>query len=240
MLAGGRIKTYFCNPKIIEMATSSQNIYLTKREKLHCQKCKKPIPKGQAFVADDEDYNGLCLKCSPFRNYTLLSPGNAALTRRSKKHSALCGVLLFWNQRRRRFERKGQYVEASAIEKAKKECAEDEVARAEKNKKAAVKREIQDKIYIQDFGKAIRVNYPNCPPGREFEISKHACEKYSGRVGRSAAAKQFDDTMIDLAVEAHIRHTETNYDNQFGKGKLKKEIRQDVKGTINKIMMSWV
>lgn len=222
------------------MATSSQNIYLTKREKLHCQKCKKAIPKGKAFVADSEDYNGVCLRCSPFKSYTLLPPGNVALTRRSKKHSTLCGVLLFWNQRRRRYERKGQYVEAVAIELAKKECAADEALRAEKNKKAAAKREVEDKIYIQEFGKAIRVNYPNCPANREFEIAKHACEKYSGRVGRSAAAKQFDDKMIDLAVEAHVRHTETSYDNQFGKGRRKKEIRSDLKATIVRIMQSWM
>ena len=38
-------------------------------------------------------------------------------------------------------------------------------------------------------------------------MAKHACEKYSGRVGRSAAAKSFDATAIDLAVKAHVRHT---------------------------------
>ncbi len=221
------------------MATISQNIYLTKREKLHCKKCKKAIPKGKAFVADEEDYNGLCLACSPFATYKLLAPGNVALTRRSKKHSALCGVLLAWNQRRKRYERKGQYVELQAIIKAKKECAADETVREAKNKKAAEVRLVQDAEYIQEFGKAIRVNYPNCPVKREFEIAKHACEKYSGRVGRSAAAKQFDANMIDLAVEAHIRHTETNYDAQFGKGMLKKEIRAGLSSTIKRIITSW-
>ena len=45
--------------------------------------------------------------------------------------------------------------------------------------------------------------------------------------------------MIDLAVEAHIRHMETNYDAQFGKGKRKKEIRSDVKFDIKRVMMQW-
>jgi len=221
------------------MAVRSQNIYLTKREKLNCFKCKKPIKKGQAFVADNEDYNGLCFTCSPFVGYSLLPPGNAALTRRSKKHSELCGVLLFWNIKRRRYERKGQYVEYSAIEKAKKECAGDEKARAIKNQKAAEVRNAQDSIYIHEFGKAIREYYPKCPLNREFEIAKHACEKYSGRVGRTAAAKQFDVSMIDLAVEAHIRHTETNYEKRFGKGMRKKEIRSDLKETILRMLESW-
>jgi hypothetical protein len=45
--------------------------------------------------------------------------------------------------------------------------------------------------------------------------------------------------MIDLAVEAHIRHAETNYDNQFGKGIGKREIRSNLKYDILKIMGSW-
>lgn len=221
------------------MAITTQNIYLTKREKLHCHKCKKPISKGKAFVAEQEDYNGLCFACSPFAEYEFLPPGNAALTRRSKKHSAMCAVLLEWNNRRRRYERKGQYVEATAIVKAEKECAADKDVRAIKNKKAAEIRVVQDAAYIKDFGKAIREHYPNCPHKREFAIAQHACEKYSGRVGRSAAAKQFDAEMIDRAVEAHIRHAETNYDAQFGKGLRKKEIRAGLSTTIKRILASW-
>lgn len=221
------------------MATAAQNIYLTKREKLSCYRCKKPIPKGNAFVADNEDYNGTCLKCSPFASYTLLPPGDVALTRRSKKYSTLCGVLLFWNHRRRRYERKGQYVEKEAIDKARSECLADAALREEKNKKAALIREKQDAVYIKEFGKAIRAYYPHCPENREFEIATHACEKYSGRVGRTASAKEFDEKMIELAVQAHIRHTETNYDNRFGKGQRKKEIRADLSDTIKRILKSW-
>jgi hypothetical protein len=161
------------------------------------------------------------------------------MTRRSKKHSKYCGVVLEWNQRRKRHERKGQYVEAEAIEKAKAECAADEAKRAIKNEKAAKVREVQDKAYILAFGKAIRAYYPNCPPQREYEIAAHACEKHSGRVGRTANAKQFDSKMIELAVVAHIRHAETTYDNEFGKGKIKREIRAELNPTIRKILAGW-
>ena len=205
--------------KNTHLATASQNIYLTKREKLKCAKCHASIAKGKEFVGETEKSEGTCFACSDFVGYTLLPPGNAALTRRSKKHSDKCGVLLTWNQRRKRYERKGQYIEASAIEKAKIECASDQKVRDQKNEKAAIIREKQDKIYIKDFAVAIRAVYPSCPIGREFKIAQHACEKHSGRVGRTANAKKFDKQMIDLAVEAHIRHIETNYDAQFGKGK---------------------
>ncbi len=221
------------------MATIAQNIFLTKKEKLKCKCCGNAVLKGQAFVAESETAKGTCFDCSPFAGYTLLPPGDAALTRRSKKHSDICGVLLTWNQRRKRFERKGQYVQADAISKAKVECVADEAKRALKNKKAAEVRVVQDREYILEFALAIKRRYVNCPQGRELDIAEHACEKYSGRVGRTANAKLFDAKMIDLAVEAHIRHTETNYDNQFGKGKKKVEIRSDVKSTINAVMFRW-
>lgn len=224
---------------IFFLATTVQNIFLTKKEKLTCKDCHKPIVLGQAFVAENENSRGTCFECSPFVDYTLLPPGDAALTRRSKKHSDLCGVLFSWNQRRRRFERKGQYVQLSAINVAKWECKADKTVRAEKNAKAAIVRAEKDKEYIQLFGEAIRKEYPNCPSDRELEIAEHACEKYSGRVGRSASAKLFDKKMIDIAVEAHVRHVETNYDAQFGKGKRKKEIRSSLSSEIKTIMRSW-
>ncbi|MDY0281986.1 MAG: DUF2293 domain-containing protein [Salinivirgaceae bacterium] len=221
------------------MANTSQNIFIAKKQKLRCSNCGNSIPIEHAFVAESEDSKGTCFACSPFVNYTLLPPGNVALTRRSKKHSELCGVLFAWNQRRKRYERKGQYVERTAIIKAEEECAADEATRAIKNEKAAVIRAAKDQAYILEFGAAIRAYYPNCPAQREYEIAKHTCEKYSGRVGRSARAKQFDTKMIDLAVVAHIRHTETNYDSQFGKGKGKKEIRSDLSSSIKRIINSW-
>jgi hypothetical protein len=42
-------------------------------------------------------------------------------------------------------------------------------------------------------------------------IAEHACLEYSGRVGRSAAAKAFEEEAVRLAVAAHIRHVETPY-----------------------------
>lgn len=221
------------------MATETQNIFITKKQKLKCSKCGKPVPAGERFVAESEDLRGTCFSCSAFTSYTLLPSGNAAMTRRSKKHSLLCGVLLHWNQKRRRHERKGIYVEAIAIIKAKQECEDDQETRERKNIKAAEKRAVQNKEYILNFGKAIRVLFPKCPPKREFEISAHACEKYSGRVGRTAHAKEFDSNMIELAVIAHIRHVETNYDSRFGKGQGKKEIRADLNGAVRDILNSW-
>ena len=221
------------------MATSNHTIYTNKKEKLTCPKCKKHIEKESFVVFENENSKGICFKCSPFATYLFLPPGDAAMTRRSKKHSEYCGVVFERNQRRRRLERRGQYIEAFALSKARSECDLDKNKRALTNQKASVVREKQDKIYIEEFAKVIRVHYPNCPPNREVEIASHACEKYSGRVGRSASAKEFDKQKVDLAVEAHIRHKETNYDTQFNKGKKKREIRSGVKFDIVRVMNSW-
>ena len=71
------------------METFIQNIYLTKKETLKCTNCKHPVPLGQAYVAETEKHKGTCFSCSPFVKSAFLEPGNAALTRRSKKHSEL-------------------------------------------------------------------------------------------------------------------------------------------------------
>ncbi len=77
------------------------------------------------------------------------------------------------------------------------------------------------------------------PPGRELEIAEHACRKYSGRVGRSAAARSFDEQSMRLAVLAHIRHRETNYDELLGKGWSRHEARANVRNRVEEILESW-
>ena len=222
------------------MHTFTRNVYLTKKETLSCQRCKRPVRLGERFVAESEEHRGTCFKCSPYTEAVFLESGDAAMTRRSKKHSSYCGVEYAWNKRRKRFERKGQYVESQAIALARNECDADAKKRAKANAKATIKRAADDKVYIVEFSKAIRKRYPYCPNDREVAIAEHACEKYSGRVGRTADAKQFDATMIDLAVEAHIRHVETDYDSQFNKGKTKRHIRSEVKKDIRDILNRWM
>jgi len=221
------------------MATETISIFQVKSKDSTCGKCKKAIePGGEVVVYKGSDL-GLCMRCSPFKNYVFVPAGDAALTRRSKKHSKLCGELLTWNRRIKRYHRLGIYVEEQALAQAEEECEADKLKREEKNKKAAVKREIEDKEYIQNFALATREQYPNCPRKREFTIAKHACAKYSGRVGRTADAKKFDEDMIERAVIAHIRHSETNYDELLSKGYDKRSVREQIYGDVQKILNKW-
>ncbi len=81
--------------------------------------------------------------------------------------------------------------------------------------------------------------FPHCPAGREQVIAEHACLKYSGRVGRSAAAKDFDDEMITLAVMAHVRHREKNYDSLLAKGCFRNQARAQVRDRVEEIAEKW-
>jgi hypothetical protein len=81
--------------------------------------------------------------------------------------------------------------------------------------------------------------FPNRPAGTEQLIAERACLKYSGRVGRSAAAKDFDDQMITLAVMAHVRHRETNYDQLLGQGWFRNQARARVRERVEEIAEKW-
>lgn len=81
--------------------------------------------------------------------------------------------------------------------------------------------------------------YPACPEPESLAIAEHACAKYSGRVGRSAAAKQFAPETIDLAVRAHVRHAQTRYDRLLGSGWERHEARSSVALEVEHVLARW-
>jgi hypothetical protein len=81
--------------------------------------------------------------------------------------------------------------------------------------------------------------FPRCPNKTAKEIAEHACLKYSGRVGRSASAKNLSEKAVHLAVQAHIRHTETNYDVLLSNGCDRYVAREDVREQINAVLSKW-
>ena len=67
----------------------------------------------------------MCLACADMEHLVFLPSGDAAVTRRAKKHSTLSAVVLKWNRARKRYERQGLLVESEALEQAEKECLAD-------------------------------------------------------------------------------------------------------------------
>lgn len=222
-----------------EQVSNELSLFVSRRPAVSCLKCGLTITQGHMLLAEDEKKRGFCAACAEIKGLELLPPGDAAMTRRSKKYSSRTIVVQEWNNKRKRYERLGQFVEPSAIIQAKEECESDQTDREAKNAKAAIKRSIEDREYRRLFAIEIRKLFPSMPANREMAIAEHACEKYSGRVGRTASAKEFDEDMITRAVIAHIRHAETNYDNEFGKGKRKREIREDIRPEITLMIRRW-
>ncbi len=130
-------------------------------------------------------------------------------------------------------------VEERALEIAEEECLADSEFRAKRRQRERLRRQTQDLNYIAQFAKQVRELFPSCPSGREQEIAEHACIKYSGRVGRSALAKRLDSTAIRLAVIAHIRHRETNYDELLASGYDRRDARSEVEGIVDLVLTRW-
>ena len=130
-------------------------------------------------------------------------------------------------------------VEESALAKAENECLADQEIRARRAERESEKRAELDREYVQAFAARVRELFPACPTGKEHEIAEHACRKYSGRVGRSAAAKSFGEEAVRPAVVAHLRHRETNYDELLGQGWFRSEARARVHHEVERICQQW-
>ncbi len=218
--------------------TDDLKVFISSKETT-CDECKEDLGSS-AWITLQGDKKAVCLECADLDHLMFLPSGDAALTRRAKKHSRLFAVVLKWSRRRKRYERQGLLVEEQAVNRAEKECEADADKREQRREKASVKRAELDREFIQQFSKRIRELYPHCPFGREEKIAQHACLKYSGRVGRSAAAKELDKKAVTLAVRAHIRHTETPYDDLMMQGFNRYDAREVVRDRIEGFLLRWM
>jgi len=203
-----------------------------------CDECGEELGR-RAWITLNREKGALCLPCADLDHLVFLPSGDAALTRRSKKYSKLYAVVLKWSRPRKRYERQGLLVEDQAIEQAERECLEDAEARTRRRERAALRRAELDEQYVKRFAARVRELYPKCPRVREQTIAEHACLKHSGRVGRSGSAKSLEEEAIRLAVIAHIRHNETDYDLLLVQGVDRMDARMQVEGEVYKILYEW-
>ena len=227
-------------PPIMATKTNSPEelkVFISNREST-CGECQENLGH-QAWIFLNRDKGALCLACADLDHLVFLSAGDAALTRRSKKHSSLSAVVLKWSRTRKRYERQGLLVEEEALEKAEAECLADAEVRERRSERETVRREELDQQYVEQFSRRIQEIFPGCPAGRERAIAEHACLKYSGRVDRAAFAKKLDEEAIRLAVIAHLRHTETDYDEYLMRGYERGEARDLVREKIGQQLEKW-
>ncbi len=207
-----------------------------------CAECGKKLEGGEWITlsgAEGEVAEALCLGCSDLDHLVFLPRGNAALTRRAGKHSTLRAVVVAWNRRRKRYERQGTLVGEDALRRAEEECLADADLRARRAERRRQRDQLADAGYVADFTREILRAYPQVPPERAAKIALHACQRHSGRVGRSAAGKGLDPKTIRLAVRAHLRHTATNYDELLMAGVPRREARAEIADALDAAERRW-
>jgi hypothetical protein len=203
-----------------------------------CDECKQKLGRG-AWICLVGERGALCLSCADLDHLVFLPAGDAALTRRARKHSTLSGVVLKWSRARKQYERQGVLVEATGLSRAEAECLADADARGRRTEREAERRAELDLAYVATFARRVRELFPGCPTGREQVIAEHACLKYSGRVGRSATAKTLDEAAVRLAVIAHVRHVETAYDELIAAGRDRHEARREIEDQVRFVLAGW-
>jgi hypothetical protein len=186
-----------------------------------------------------EDRGPLCMSCADLAHLVFLPSGDAALTRRARKHSRLSAVLVRFSQARKRYERQGVLVEESAIEQAEAECLADEDARARRRKRERELRSSEDVKFQRELALEITRLFPGCPAARAEAIARHTADRGSGRVGRTAAARTLDPQAVTLALVAAVRHGDTDYDDLLMAGVHRAEARDSVRADVDQVLESW-
>jgi len=217
--------------------TDNLKVFISNREST-CDECGADLGR-RAWITLEKDKGALCLSCADMDHLVFLPSGDAALTRRAKKHSKLFAVVLKWSRARKRYERQGLLVEDPALDRAETECLADEAYRESRRQREAERRQYLDREYVKSFAERIRALYPKCPKQTAEAVAEHACLKYSGRVGRSAAAKELDESAVRLAVTAHARHEETPYDELLLKGVDRHSARMEVEDQVRDVLDRW-
>jgi hypothetical protein len=182
-----------------------------------CARCATEISRGMLILINCEE--GIrCLKCAGMADLVFLPSGDPALTRRAMRLSPRTAVVVKFSRARKRNERQGVRVEETALRQAQEECRQDAARRGEIAVRRRARDAVREQEYVERFRARILEFFPHGPPAEAIEIAKHACAKHSGRVGRTAWAKERDPRAIELATTAHVRHRHTDYDELLAEG----------------------
>jgi hypothetical protein len=181
----------------------------------------------------------VCLVCADLDHLVFLPAGNAALTRRAKKASALSAVVVRFSPSRGRYERQGLLVEDAALDQAEQECLADEEARGRRRQRDEQRRAEEDLEFQAELATEVRRLFPGCPPARAEAIARHAGARRSGRIGRSAAGRALDPEAVTLAVVASVRHLDTPYDALLMSGVARSDARAQVIDQVRAVLDSW-
>ena len=138
--------------------SSDLKVFITTSDS-SCDECGDNLGR-RAWISLTKDKGALCLACADLDHLTFLPSGDAALTRRARKHSTLVAVVLKWARARKRYERQGLLVDNQALEQAERECLADSEARGRRREREATRRAELDRQYVEQFALRVRELFP--------------------------------------------------------------------------------
>lgn len=202
-----------------------------------CSECGAELPQDSFLLM--EAGQPLCMPCARLGDLEFLPSGDAALTRRAGRYSDRTAVVVRFSRSRGRYERQGILVEKPALEKAEQECSEDAGARAKARAAGTARRQEQDLELIARITAEIGRLFPRCPPREAAAIAAHTATRNSGRVGRTAAARNLDEGALTSAVNAAVRHQHTEYDAMLAAGMDRLLARHQIADRVQAILAAW-
>ncbi|MFJ7148284.1 DUF2293 domain-containing protein [Streptomyces sp. NPDC100445] len=200
-----------------------------------CAGCRR----GPLSLLALEDGAPRCLDCADLGHLVFLPRGDTALTRRSLEESSLSAVVVRFDRRKSRYERRGVLVEASALVRAEARCLADAEARRRRRARDARGRAMEDQRFAAVFAAEILRLFPGCPDERARAIAAHASVRRSGRVGRSAAGRALSEGAVTSAVVAAVRHRDTPYDELLMSGVGRYEARRRIAPVVEEALRTW-
>ena len=202
-----------------------------------CSECGVEIESGSFLFIEQEQ--PLCLHCAGLGDLEFLPSGDAALTRRASRYSGRVAVVVRFSRSRGRYERQGILVETSGLEKAERECLEDADERTLARARAAERRRNQDVELAAQMTTQIAMLFPGCPAKEVAEIAAYTARRGSGRIGRTEAGRNLEESALTLAVVAAIRHKHTRYDELLACGTDRGTARERIAVVAEGILAKW-
>ncbi|KAI1299738.1 hypothetical protein F5Y03DRAFT_246777 [Xylaria venustula] len=161
--------------------------------------------------------------------YVFVNKGNPYLTRNCRRLTQLANQVVYAviNDAKKQV---GIRVPSSIYSDVLKSERETRLTRREKVKK-------RDEAVEECLSQAIRKLFPRLPDNELRPIMRRATAKRQGRVGRTGKLTMAEKAR--LAVQAHVRHTKTTYENLLRSGVSRESARSMISSESSKIMREW-
>ncbi|KAJ9283644.1 hypothetical protein DTO021C3_8760 [Paecilomyces variotii] len=188
-------------------------------------------PKRLKIPISTDPLEKTCIEKDPLpAGYIFVRRGDVYITRhcRSKTKDSKRTVYLV-------YDAKGKRTLGIRVPKDIYHSVRSEATATASSRADAVK--VRDERDLARSRKLLLAQFPKMPPSSLERILEHAFLKGSGRVGRST--KRSDERKAELAVEAHIRHLHTPYEELLDQGMQRDQARDRVWDAVQEVKAAW-